>query len=379
MQATEGRPVVVLIHGIRDYGLWQQEIRRTLEADGFHVEATNYGRFNLIKFLLPFGFFRRQAVAEILVWLNAVFYKNPGSKVSIIAHSFGTYIAAHVLRDNFNIKVDKIIFCGSVLRYNFPFQDFDHRFYSTILNEVGTRDVWPAVAESVTTGYGSAGSFGFRRPFVHDRWHNGAGHGFFLNEKFCRTFWLPFLRDGTVVPGSPSPEPPTVLIALLNVVKLKYVLVALALAGAVYNAYPHVTEFLTKYYSPPSALSDQNTCAGLPGETAWIYAGEFDQKTSRFKIEPVYIREGANLPSGAVTQGEWVRLTTSRRTMILDYDTSGTARALDSPFTLNGKVNYTCKTLAPGSRLYVADVKINGPSPEESHVWLRVRASLPGG
>jgi hypothetical protein len=62
------------------------------------------------------------------------------------------------------------------------------------MNEVGTRDIWPAIAESITSGYGSAGTYGFLRPLVRDRWHNGAHHGYFLNPSFCKKFWVPFLK-----------------------------------------------------------------------------------------------------------------------------------------------------------------------------------------
>jgi len=41
-----------------------------------------------------------------------------------------------------------------------------------------------------------------RRPLVRDRWHNGAHHGYFLDVKFYKTFWKPFLRDGTFIEGA---------------------------------------------------------------------------------------------------------------------------------------------------------------------------------
>jgi hypothetical protein len=228
-KTSELRQVVVLIHGIRDHALWQQEIRDILEVAGFKVVSTNYGRFDLIRFLMPIGFFRKKAIAEVLNQLNITFHSNPGSEVSVIAHSFGTYIIGHILRDNFNLKFDKIILCGSVLKYNFPFEQFQNRFSSEIINEVGTKDIWPAFAESVTAEYGSAGTFGFHRPLIYDRWHNGAGHGYFLDENFCRKYWLPFLKDGTVVPDSESPEQPHWLAKTLSIFKLKYLFISLFL------------------------------------------------------------------------------------------------------------------------------------------------------
>jgi hypothetical protein len=148
--------------------------------------------------------------------------------ISIIAHSFGTYVVSHILQENFELKFRRIIFCGSVVRYGFPFEQFYQRFDPPILNEVGTRDIWPAMAESVTWGYGSAGTYGFRRPLVKDRWHNGAEHGFFLTAEFCHKYWLPFIAGGRVVPTSENPERPRVWIQLLSIFRLKYVFLILS-------------------------------------------------------------------------------------------------------------------------------------------------------
>lgn len=38
--------IVILIHGIRDYALWQNSIRSTLEEAGLVVEPTNYNLVN---------------------------------------------------------------------------------------------------------------------------------------------------------------------------------------------------------------------------------------------------------------------------------------------------------------------------------------------
>ena len=124
----------------------------------------------------------------------------------------------------------RVIFCGSVLSYDFKFQQISDRFVTPVLNEVGSQDAWPAFAESVTWGYGSAGTFGFRRFRVEDRWHNGAGHGYFLNADFCRKFWIPFLKRGEVQPGAAKPEPTRPWLRVLHVIRPKYVLIVLALA-----------------------------------------------------------------------------------------------------------------------------------------------------
>jgi hypothetical protein len=59
-----------------------------------------------------------------------------------------------------------------------------------IINECGIRDVWPVLAQSVTWGYGSTGTFGFGVQNVRDRFHP-SGHSAFFDKNFVRDYWLP--------------------------------------------------------------------------------------------------------------------------------------------------------------------------------------------
>jgi hypothetical protein len=228
-RARVEKHVVILVHGIRDFARWQTNVRDSLENEGFKSESTNYGRFNLIEFLLPLSYFRKRAIAEVWKQIRIIKQNNPDALLSVIAHSFGTYVVAHLMQENFDIAFHRVIFCGSVVRYGFSFEQFQNRFRQPIINEVGTRDIWPAMAESVTMGYGSAGTYGFRRPLTRDRWHNGARHGYFLNDKFCKKFWVPLLRDDKFISGEPTPEAPPLWIRIISIVKIKYVLALILL------------------------------------------------------------------------------------------------------------------------------------------------------
>ncbi|PIL19004.1 hypothetical protein P775_16710 [Puniceibacterium antarcticum] len=223
-------PVVLLLHGIRDFALWQNSIRHTLEENGFVVEPLNYGRFNLLKFLAPISIFRRQAIKAIEKQVEIVIQNNPDAPIHVIAHSFGTYVVSLLMRERFNLRFHRVIFCGSVVPFDFDFEQVQDRFARPIINEVGTRDIWPALAESVTTGYGSSGTYGFRRPLVRDRWHNGAKHGYFLDRRFCTEFWIPFLRTGEIVKGDDQPESTPIWLNLLHIFKMKYAISLLVFA-----------------------------------------------------------------------------------------------------------------------------------------------------
>lgn len=282
--------VILLVHGIRDYGLWQNSIRSELKKK-FVVYSTNYGRFDLIRFLLPVRWFRDKATKKVWDQIRTARAKHPTARISIIAHSFGTYVVANILQREFDFSAHRVIFCGSVIRYDFPFEQFSHRFCPPILNEVGAVDPWPAVAQSVTWGYGSAGTYGFRNPTVEDRWHAGAGHGFFLDPGFCRTYWIPFLENGEIVATETKPEPPPRWVQILSLFRLKYIIPSLvAFALFVFMNPPFPASHICHPYSPATDAPDKQLPARdcLPGRFAYIkWADEADypavnSKTGRF-------------------------------------------------------------------------------------------------
>jgi hypothetical protein len=240
--------VVILVHGIRDRARWEASLSEPLKSHGFTPVPINYGRFGALEFLLPIPFFRNRAVRDVRGQIADVRKQYPEASLSVIAHSFGTWVIAKILQDGFFIRFHRIIFCGSVVPYNFPFEQFSERFCDPILNEVGDCDPWPAVAESATWGYGSAGTYGFLRNRVQDRWHASAGHGYFLNNSFCECYWISFLRDGKIIPGNSEASPP-LWVRAVSWAKLKYlailaILATLYAAGVMGNAQDVVTAAL---------------------------------------------------------------------------------------------------------------------------------------
>jgi hypothetical protein len=101
--------VVILVHGIRDYALWQDAIRTELEDAGFKVELTNYERLNLIEFLEPTTILRRRAIAEVWEDIKTIRQNNRNALISVIAHSFGTYVIARLMQKNFDAVFHKVI------------------------------------------------------------------------------------------------------------------------------------------------------------------------------------------------------------------------------------------------------------------------------
>jgi pimeloyl-ACP methyl ester carboxylesterase len=203
--------VVVLIHGINTRAAWLGVVGPTLKASGLIPAPAGYGVYGVLRFLLPFDWLRRRAIKTVETKIRlaiALHHRDVSGpkKLSVVAHSFGTYVLARILAERFDIAWDRIIFCGSVCPNDYPFENYYQRFAKPLLNDIGTKDVWPAFAESVTWGYGSVGAYGFQSPAVEDRWHKGLAHSDFLNGEFCNEFWIPFLTKGEIKPGD-APDP----------------------------------------------------------------------------------------------------------------------------------------------------------------------------
>lgn len=228
-QTASPRQLVVLVHGIRTRAKWMSAVRPVLEAHGFVVEPTSYGRFDLLRFLIPVPVLKRAAIDSVWRDIQSAIDLHPGLPVSFIAHSFGTFVVANILKKEFRFRAHRMIFCGSVVRPEYEFEHLKDRFNPPVLNEVGSKDYWPAVAESITWGYGSTGTHGFNRPYVRDRYHADADHSHFLTASFAEN-WPTYLRTGVPEAGTSDADPASCpwWIDLFGVLKLKYVLLVAA-------------------------------------------------------------------------------------------------------------------------------------------------------
>ena len=197
--------VIVLVHGILTFAEWQPKLKAEFKEAGLETALTNFGLFDLIKFLMPGMLFRKKMIDKVKAQLDSVREHNPNARISILAHSFGSYIVAEMIAKVPNIKVHRLVFCGSIVPFDHPFiHQIGHRITDCVVNDVGTRDIWPALAKSITTGYGDTGTYGFRcHPKVTDRWFRGLGHSsFFEVPEFCKENWIPFFIGGEEWLGS---------------------------------------------------------------------------------------------------------------------------------------------------------------------------------
>lgn len=178
--ASEILHVILLIHGIRDIGAWQSKVSRNLVQRGTVVEQIRYGYYPEVRFLFPVDL-SHGPVQKVLKRIRAIKNHYPNARLSVIAHSFGTYVFLKALEQDTDLEFWKIIFCGSVADDQFEWSDLKRRVGDPqratkdfVLNDCGTGDAWP-----VWRGFWMA---------LRDGWCDRILRGF-CNEPFSSSNW----------------------------------------------------------------------------------------------------------------------------------------------------------------------------------------------
>ena len=188
--------VVILIHGIRTAARWQSRVANIIEKEtGAEVIPLKYGYFDLLRFWCPFGACRRGPVERLRKQIEGIREKNPKARLVVFAHSFGTYALSRILMDNPYFKFHRILLCGSIVPETYDWSRVENQILAddkrdAIINDCGTRDVWPVFAKSASWGYGASGTYGFGSFNVRDRFHP-LTHSQFFEDAFVRRYWVP--------------------------------------------------------------------------------------------------------------------------------------------------------------------------------------------
>lgn len=196
-----GATVLILLHGIQTDGAWQQLVKSELQSiKWLNVIPLGYDCVAPWQLVGPF---RKKPINIIQGEIEAIRAREPDAKLMLIAHSFGSYITSNILKNCPEIIFDRIIFCGSIVSRNFDWANHAKKMQAgSVLNDVGTKDVWPIIATCTTFGYGASGFLGFQKSFVIDRYFKYAHSTYFVpKRRHVKKYWLPFIRDGEVVPS----------------------------------------------------------------------------------------------------------------------------------------------------------------------------------
>lgn len=191
--------ILVLIHGIRTDGAWQRQVQQELHGiPNLQVHDLGYDVVTGIQLASPF---RSGPVNKIVRDIRRLKVEEPLAQVSVIAHSFGTYIVSRILEDHPDIKFEKIVLSGCLIKRSYPWdRNAQGMRKSEIINDVGVRDIWPLIASCTTWGYGSTGRVGFKSATVTDRYFDYSHSEFFENDGLhIKKYWRPLFESDNIV------------------------------------------------------------------------------------------------------------------------------------------------------------------------------------
>jgi pimeloyl-ACP methyl ester carboxylesterase len=173
--------IVYIMHGIRDYASWSDQIRAELKAhpvdgerDNLAVVPAKYGYFPMIPFLLAWD--RQRNVRWFMDEFTDNLAKFPqATDFDYVGHSNGTYILASALQRYHTLRVRNVLFVGSVVPKHYPWGLLlDEGRVAQVENVVATSDwvvaFFPRLFEQMAewqrrkpaTGFLDIGSAGFR-------------------------------------------------------------------------------------------------------------------------------------------------------------------------------------------------------------------------
>jgi pimeloyl-ACP methyl ester carboxylesterase len=207
------KKIVVTLHGIRTHGLWQKNITPCLARHDLIPYHIDYGWFSVFAFFFPWS--REKQVREVRQQLRGILLENKEvDRISVIAHSFGTYIAlAALTKDQGEIKYDRIILTGSILPQDYDWLFLlDKKWVKAVYNERATGDWVVRLARFASSSYlgklsrlkaGDSGreQFTQKSPCLLDKYidgDHGEAHNGLKYQRWARFIAYPFLPDDLI-------------------------------------------------------------------------------------------------------------------------------------------------------------------------------------
>lgn len=190
---------LVTIHGIRTHADWNAEITLNASANGWMVAPFQYGYESPSVFLKKQ---RRKEIVDLFRDFLARLKNEYGiGEVSVIAHSFGTYIAVNYILgfDEPPTRFDSLILCGAIIDHELDLDRFRGKA-ANIINEKAPNDEWVEWARKANLGqdelFGYAGTRGFTYPTarLHEPESTIFSHNNVIKSDVISQRWLPFLE-----------------------------------------------------------------------------------------------------------------------------------------------------------------------------------------
>lgn len=142
--------IVITVHGVMTRGKWQKDLTPYLARYNLIPYLLDYGFFGAWLFLLPWT--REPKVRWLQQEIDGIIEKENCGRVSVIAHSFGTYLTTEILRrEPGQRRFDRIVLTGSIVSEEFDWADhFSNKRVFAVRNEIAKSD-WVVLLADLTS------------------------------------------------------------------------------------------------------------------------------------------------------------------------------------------------------------------------------------
>lgn len=201
LQAAKG--VVIPIHGIRTYADWMPHLSLLASASGWAIAPYIYGYKEVT--VLRNEKEKRAIIEGFRDWISII-KQNFDGPISIIAHSFGSYIIGRYLIEAKDITAnfDAVILCGSILNKNYNWATyFATAKIGYVLNIISEEDEWVKflpeggvkfIAEDKLLGKAGCDGFNYQGKRMIQIRSTLLTHNNIIKTDIINGQWLPFLK-----------------------------------------------------------------------------------------------------------------------------------------------------------------------------------------
>ena len=188
---TSDRHIAIAIPGIRTDGTWVDSASTRVKRWERPIEILKVGP----ELISTWNLFSRIGTERIKSKIradvqNIVIKYGESHSISVICHSMGAALFAEILND-VDYKFDKIILLGSVCHRQHALTISKNCNY--FMNQCGTQDRWPIIAEAVNwIKYSATGTVGFKRHYSNDTFFDN-DHATCTEQPHMDSYVIPLL------------------------------------------------------------------------------------------------------------------------------------------------------------------------------------------
>jgi hypothetical protein len=202
----EKKGIIVTVHGLLSQAEWNNEIAPIVSGDDWVFAPYTYDT-NKPDLLFKPGK-RNKVVDDFREWIYNLQMRFEG-EISIIAHSFGTYIVGAYL-DGFDhgecppVTFNSVVLTGSILNENYDWEKYRGLSVGSVYNTIAPNDEFVKFMPTtdlkkyigMSTTFGKAGINGFKNEssMLTQSSYNILSHTNSIKRDIIETKWLPFLN-----------------------------------------------------------------------------------------------------------------------------------------------------------------------------------------